>query len=231
MKPLVELIEISKEYEGRTIVDGVSFKIKPSTINVLVGPNGAGKSTIAKILLGIESSTSGKVIKKDNLKLSYVPQGFKSKYEIPVLCSDFIAALGLNKSDIADIVFKNSDELDKVWNSQLHTLSGGYIQSLLLAIAFAQKPDLIILDEPTAYLDIDAVTNFYKIIEEQRKKQKLSILIISHDLHSVIGTADQVLCINHHLCCSGKPFKALDTLESNIGVYKHKHDHHHHTHL
>lgn len=227
MDCLVEFVNISKIYNKTTILDGVSFKIMPSTITVLVGPNGAGKSTLAKILLDIEKPTSGEVVKKHDLKLAYVPQGFKTIHEIPVCGSDLMDSLGIDPESLKDIVFKNDAELEYVLNNSLQSLSGGQVQSLLLAIAFAQKPDLIILDEPTAYLDIDAEINFYKILEEERKKQNLAILMISHDLHSVIDSADQVLCINHHLCCSGRPFKEMENLESNIGIYKHIHDHKH----
>ncbi len=227
MLPLIELQEVSKEYNGNIIVDGVSFKLNPSTINVLVGPNGAGKTTIAKILLGLEQQTRGKVLKKKNLKISYVPQGFKTIHEIPVLCSDFVASLGLKKHDLYNLTLKDDAEIDNIWNLPLSKLSGGMTQMLLLAIAFAQKPDLVILDEPTAYLDVDGESSFYKFIEEQRKNKKISIFIISHDLHSVIKTADQVLCLNHHLCCSGKPFATFDGIESNIGLYKHTHNHQH----
>ena len=227
MDSLVEFSNVTKIYNKTTIVDGVSFKIIPSTITVLVGPNGAGKSTLAKILLGIEKPTSGHVVAKKNLKLSYVPQNFKTVYEIPVLARDFIKSIGLTRRDIINAALQEYEELDHILSTDLQSLSGGQIQSLLLFIAFAQKPDLIILDEPTSYLDIDAEINFYKTIEEQRKKENLSIFIISHDLHSVIDSADQVLCINHHLCCSGRPFKAMNSLEANIGIYKHTHDHKH----
>ncbi len=227
MDYIIEFIDISKIYNKNTILDGVSFKIMPSTITVLVGPNGAGKSTLAKILLDIEKPSSGKIIKKPNLKLAYVPQSFKAIYEIPVCGLDLINSLNLSPESLKDIVFKNDAEWQYVLDSSIHSLSGGQLQSLLLAIAFAQKPDLIILDEPTSYLDIDSQSNFYKILEEQRKKQNIAIFMISHDLHSVIDTADQVLCLNHHLCCSGRPFKEMENLESNIGIYKHIHDHKH----
>jgi len=227
MTPLIELKEVSKKYNKTTVVDGVSFKVNPSTINVLVGPNGAGKTTIAKILLGLEKHTHGEVIKIKNLKISYVPQGFKAKYEIPVLCSDFVSSLGLKKHDLYNSILKDNSRIDNIWNVPLSKLSGGMIQMLLLAIAFAQTPDLVILDEPTTYLDVDGESLFYKFIEEQRTHKKLGIFIISHDLHSVINTADQVLCLNHHLCCSGKPFTTFDSIETNIGLYRHIHNHNH----
>ncbi|MDX1923941.1 MAG: metal ABC transporter ATP-binding protein [Rickettsiaceae bacterium] len=225
---ILEFENISKNFNNKTIIESVSFKIHKNTINVLVGPNGAGKSTIAKILLGIEDPSLGRVIKNDYLRVSYVPQAFKISDQVPLTCKEFAYLCNINRENFMDSIYEKSSDIDKIWSKDLSTLSSGQLQFFLLAIAFSSNPDLVVLDEPTAFLDVDLEDIFYSTIEKvKNKSKKMSIFLISHDLHHVISSADQVLCINHHICCSGKPFKTHNSLSSNIGVYKHTHDHRH----
>lgn len=222
---MIELVDISKSYDKKVIVEGISFKILPSTVTVLIGPNGAGKTTIAKIIAGLEKPTSGYISTDLSTKISYVPQYINPCKEIPIRVSDFVNILGLRKKDLIGNLYNSEDEVNIFWDSQLLELSSGQMQLLMVAQAFAAKPNLVILDEPTAFLDIDFAARFYKFIEKIKKE--ISVFIISHELHSVINSADQVLCINHHICCSGKPFVNDDSINTNLGIYKHHHNHKH----
>lgn len=229
---LVEFENVTKFYKKKLIIDKVNFIIEPAEINVLIGPNGAGKSTIAKLLIGTESPSIGQIRKRKSLNIAYVPQGFKPNYEIPIKAKNYCNYLGIDhKSKLEGDVY-NIDQIDEIWEMPLNNMSGGQLQSFLLATSFAMNPELLILDEPTTHLDIDSESKFYQILENQRKIRKMSIFIISHDLHSVMETADNVLCLNHHICCSGKPVSESKILKSNIGVYHHYHsDKHNHSNL
>ncbi|MDR0329792.1 MAG: metal ABC transporter ATP-binding protein, partial [Rickettsia sp.] len=94
------------------------------------------------------------------------------------------------------------------------------------------NPDLIILDEPTQSLDVTSQQEFYRIINQIKKRLNITIFMVSHDLFTVMKNSDQVICLNGHICCSGKPNDLaqnqdfLNTL-SSIGFYVHHHDHKH----
>lgn len=94
------------------------------------------------------------------------------------------------------------------------------------------KPDLVIFDEPTQFLDLTSQQTFYCLLRQIKKKTDLTVFIISHDLFTVMKNSDQVICLNGHVCCSGKPSDIdnninFKTAISEIGVYIHHHDHSH----
>ena len=118
---------------------------------------------------------------------------------------------------------------------QIQELSGGQQQKILLLKALSNNPNLLVLDEPTQYLDINAVEDFYTIIDSIKKTKNCSILLISHDLLTIMKKTDAVYCVNNHVCCSGSPEKVNSHPEyislfggkSNVGIYQHHHDHKH----
>jgi len=108
---------------------------------------------------------------------------------------------------------------------------------VLLARTTLGRPDLIVLDEPTAGVDVTGEIKMYELISEFRTQLNCAILMVSHDLHLVMSKTDQVLCLNQHLCCSGLPesvsrhpeYLALFGAQAadSIAVYTHHHDHVH----
>jgi zinc transport system ATP-binding protein len=109
------------------------------------------------------------------------------------------------------------------------------MQKILFLRAMMTKPDLLVLDEPTQYMDLSAIQDFYEIIEEIRKNQECAILLVSHDLYAVMQKTDSVFCINRHICCHGSPesvnqhpeYLSLFGERSAVGIYQHHHDHKH----
>ena len=132
-------------------------------------------------------------------------------------------------------------KIENILNKQIHEISGGQLQKILFLQAVCGNNDLLILDEPTQFMDISAVNEFYKILEEIRTASNCGILLISHDLHLVMQKTDLVYCLNRHLCCQGKPedinkhpeYLALldNSLQfkngSEIAFYSHHHEHIH----
>ena len=121
-------------------------------------------------------------------------------------------------------------------DQQVDSLSGGEMQRVMLARTLLGKPDLIVLDEPTAGVDITGEAQLYDLIAQIRDETGSAILMVSHDLHLVMSKTDQVLCLNQHLCCSGKPESVSQHPEylalfgehtESIAVYTHNHDHVH----
>jgi zinc transport system ATP-binding protein len=102
----------------------------------------------------------------------------------------------------------------------------------VLAGTLVSKPDLVILDEPTQYLDVTSQQEFYKSLNKIKEKTGLTVFMISHDLFTVMKNSDQVICINSHVCCVGKPNDLHENTDfrnalSEIGLYIHSHDHKH----
>ena len=120
---------------------------------------------------------------------------------------------------------------------QMHDLSGGEFQRVLLARAILKKPNLLLLDEPLQGVDVNGQIELYKLIGSLKASLNCSIFMISHDLHLVMAKTDRVLCLNQHICCQGHPedvsqhpeyLKLLgDSAAKELAVYTHHHDHHH----
>ena len=118
-------------------------------------------------------------------------------------------------------------------NESMHSLSGGEIQRVLLARALLKKPELLVLDEPAQGLDIQGQADLYTLIGNIRHRLHCAILMVSHDLHFVMAKTDNVVCLNHHICCSGTPSEITehpnyldlfgDSLSPALAPYQHHH--------
>ena len=243
--PLIEARNICHQYGNKQILSDVSFSIYPNEVVTLIGPNGAGKSTLLKILLSLTKPTSGKINKKQNLTLGFMPQKVHLDSSLPLTVERFLQlALDqnlfeklLNKTKYTtehDIKTALSDlGITPLKNQQLKNLSGGEFQRVLLARAIIKKPQLLILDEPVQGVDIQGQSELYHIINQVKDKLKCGVLMVSHDLHIVMKSTHKVLCLNQHLCCSGSPSsvsenkdfqKLFGTGFEEVAIYEHNHN-------
>ncbi len=231
---LLELHNISKSHNNLAILQDVTFTVLPSSITTLIGPNGAGKTSLAKILLGIDKPNSGEIRRRPGLSYAYAPQKIQLSNELPITVEDFLTKLTSTTRRCAKLTKKICDftQIESIAHLPMHALSGGQLQKTILAFALLSDADIVVLDEPLQYLDINSQTAFYSLIEEIRAETHTAFFIISHDLVTVMRSADQILCLNHHICCSGTAKFDVSTLEENnkfshIGIYTHHHDHTH----
>lgn len=222
---LIELKNIGLKIDGKQIIDGISLQLKRGKITTLIGPNGGGKTSLARIMLGIIKPTSGSVMAMSQLKIGYMPQKLNLEKNIPISARDFVE---LENGKI-DQKLATRLNVEKILDKQIHDLSGGQLQKILFLRALSGKPDLLVLDEPTQYMDVAAIVEFYQILEEIRAESKCTILLISHDLHLVMQKTDLVFCVNHHVCCHGTPEDVNQHPEylSLFGIYQHHHNHKH----
>lgn len=232
MTTLVEFKSLSKSFHKKVLVDNISFKLNKGEITTLIGQNGVGKTTLAKIILGKEKYNSGELFIKPNIKIGYVPQKLDFSFNIPMTAKGLLKTLAPDGIDYNLINLEEFTGYNKIKNKDISNISGGELQKLLLVGTLMSKPDLLILDEPTQFLDVTSRQEFYQILRELKEKLEITIFMISHDLFTVMKNSDQVICLNGHVCCSGKPTD-LDTNSdfknalSEIGVYVHNHDHKH----
>jgi zinc transport system ATP-binding protein len=232
---LVAAKDISLIYGEKQILDKVSLNIHPFEIVTLIGPNGAGKTTLARIVLGIARPTSGSVTRRPGLQTGYVPQRFAVESIIPLTVERFMHMAKLPAGAIMEALAETG--ADYLLKAQLSQLSGGEFQRVLLARALALSPHLLVLDEPVQAVDFAGAARLYELIDTIRRKRGCGVLLISHDLHVVLGASDRVICLNRHVCCEGVPETVAGHPEyvrlfgrdasASFGVYKHRHDHEH----
>ncbi|MCU7915493.1 MAG: zinc ABC transporter ATP-binding protein ZnuC [Candidatus Thiodiazotropha sp. (ex Gloverina cf. vestifex)] len=238
-KPLIEANGISVVLQGRQILKQVSLSVGQGEIVTLIGPNGAGKTTLVRVILGLFKATDGSIKKQPNLRIGYMPQRLALSENMPLTVKRFLA-LGYKykESEMLEIVHELDIEL--LLDSPMQRLSGGEHQRVLLARALLRQPDLLVLDEPIQGVDITGQAVLYALITQIRDRFGCGVLMISHDLHLVMSTTDQVLCLNHHVCCSGHPESVSQhpaylelfgaAASAKLAVYTHHHDHTHDIH-
>ena len=208
---LVTISNISKNFHLKPILKNVSFSLKKGLITTLIGQNGAGKTTIARMIIGLEKQTSGKITIKPGISMGYVPQKLDYYRALPLNGHALLKMLA-PKYDADTFNYLNDFlKFHNLLNSEVSELSGGQLQNLILMATILNRPDLLILDEPTQYLDVTSQQQFYKILSWLKITKNTSIFIISHDLFAVMRNSDEVICINEHICCTGKP----DNIVSN----------------
>ena len=232
---LVKLKEVGIQQNNKWLVKGVSLVVEKGKIVTLIGPNGSGKSTTAKIALGIYKKIDGSV-EKNTDKIGYVPQKISIDWTLPLRVYDFM----LLTENLDEETINNALSLTGVThlkNKNLGDLSGGEFQRVLLARAISKKPELLVLDEPVQGVDFTGEIALYELIKKISDELNCGILLISHDLHTVMSATDHVVCLNGHVCCSGSPidvaknneYKALfgEKASQILTTYEHKHDHVH----
>ena len=232
---LVKLKDVGFEQNGKWLVKGVSLQVEKGKIVTLIGPNGSGKSTTAKIALGIYKNIEGQV-EKFTSNIGYVPQKISIDWTLPLRVKDFMLLTDNLKDDALDEALTLTG-VKHLRDKNLGNLSGGEFQRVLLARAISKKPELLVLDEPVQGLYFTGEIALYELIKKISEKLNCGILLISHDLHTVMTATDHVVCLNGHVCCSGSPkdvarnneYKALfgEQASQTLSVYEHKHDHEH----
>jgi len=232
---LVKLNEVGFQQNKKWLVKGVSLQVERGKIVTLIGPNGSGKSTTAKIALGIYKNIEGQV-EKFTSNIGYVPQKISIDWTLPLRVKDFMLLTDNLKDDSLDEALTLTG-VKHLKDKNLGNLSGGEFQRVLLARAISKKPELLVLDEPVQGVDFTGEIALYELIKKISEKLNCGILLISHDLHTVMTATDHVVCLNGHVCCSGSPkdvarnneYKALfgEQASQTLSVYEHKHDHEH----
>ena len=200
---LVKLNEVGIKQNDKWLVKGVSLIVEKGKIVTLIGPNGSGKSTTAKIALGIYKKIEGQVEKYTN-NVGYVPQKISIDWTLPLRVNDFML-LTENLKDEAVNEALSLTGVIHLKNKNFGNLSGGEFQRVLLARAISRKPDLLVLDEPVQGVDFTGEIALYELIKKISDTLNCGILLISHDLHTVMSATDHVVCLNGHVCCSGSP--------------------------
>jgi len=230
-EPLITAKHLSVRAGAMHILNDVSLAIHAREIVTLIGPNGSGKTTLLKALLGL-TPCRGEIVRRAGLKIGYVPQQFAPDPSLPITVERFLRLFATPQESAAALGRVGANETR---GRQMSALSGGELARVLLARAVAGHPGLLVLDEPLAGVDVVGEAAFYHMIAELRDELGCGILLVSHDLHVVMGKADRVICLNHHVCCEGDAhdvvrdpaFQELFGARGELALYPHHHDHAH----
>ena len=233
--PLVKLENAGVYKSSKWLVRGISFEVNIGQIVTLIGPNGSGKTTTAKMILNILNADEGIVTNNTN-KMAYVPQKINIDWTMPLRVIDFLKLTSsLNNTEIIEALTLTG--VEKLLYDEVHNLSGGEFQRVLIARAVAKKPELLVLDEPVQGVDFNGEIALYNLIKKISDKLNCGILLISHDMHFVMSATDHVICLNGHICCSGTPSSVVknpayiklfgEHNAETLSYYQHHHDHSH----
>jgi zinc transport system ATP-binding protein len=236
MTDLIAASNITVNRGETKILDNVSLTVGESEFITILGPNGGGKSMLLKCLMGFYIPDNGTITRKRHLRIGYVPQQFTSEQTMPISVGQFLRLRKKVSAEELETITAETN-IGALVNKPLNILSGGELQRILVARALIGAPDLLILDEPAQNLDISGQLAFYKLLSEIYEKRSFSILMVSHDLHMVMATTKKVICLFHHICCSGEPqvvtkdpeFITLfgNDMAEMMAVYQHGHNHSH----
>ena len=207
---LIRLENLTIGYGANAVLEGVSLQIQRASFTALLGANGSGKSTLLKTLLGLIPPLAGRIEMGRSegrpLNFGYVPQ--QETFDPLYLLSGFEVALmgvygrvgagrlvpGTEKEFVRECL--RSTGADGFAKQRFSQLSGGQKQRVLIARALASKPDVLLLDEPTAGVDIAATQAVMHLIDRIHRENKFTIMLVTHDLHIVRQHAQQVVWLH-----------------------------------
>lgn len=211
---IISLEDVWFGYDSTPVLEAVSLDINDRDFLGIIGPNGGGKTTLLKIMLGLITPDSGRVEvlggspREHRLSLGYVPQfrTFDFNFPINVMEVVLMGRLGHIKKP-----FRKYSEADRqaaidaleimgiadLGGRQIHRLSGGQQQKVILARALVQEPAVLLLDEPTNHVDVQTEVHFFEILKQLHKR--MAIVVVSHDIGVISVNVDRVACLNRRL--------------------------------
>lgn len=235
-RELIRVEEVSFQYDSISVLEEVSFSIAQGDFVAILGPNGSGKTTLVKLILGLFRPTRGRVllmgksIEEFNAwsKIGYVPQ--KATHIdpfFPASAREVVAMAFASGHPMAGGGKKEEDEavalaLERVGmaafrNRPIGSLSGGQQQRVIIARAIVNAPELLFLDEPTAGVDAATQGLFYEMLHRLNEDQRITIILVTHDIGIVNKHVTKVACLNQRLVfhgshadfCQSEAFKTM----------------------
>lgn len=238
MNTAISIKNISYSYDNSIVLKNLSFDIKKGDFFIIIGPNGSGKTTLMKIFAGIIKNRTGqlkifnKFIKSYQKKslakiIAFVPQMIPLNFPFTVIelvlmgRSPYLGILGFAQQKDMDIAMKaiSFAGVEHLINRKINELSGGECQRVFIAKAICQEPEIILLDEPTASLDLAHQVKTMDLMEELQEKKGLTVVMVSHDINlaAMYGTS-LLLLKNGEIVSIGTPEDVL-TFKKLEGTY------------
>ncbi len=226
---VISLQELSFSYDGPAILEGINLEVSAGEFLGIVGPNAGGKSTLLKIILGLLQPTSGQVRVlgrtpvEARRQIGYVPQYPEFRRDFPITVEDMVlmgrlggaSLLGGYRQQDRDVANQAmaQTEILPLAKRHIETLSGGQLQRALVARALACQPQILLLDEPTANIDLRMESDIFDLL--QQLKESITIIVVSHDVGFISNYVGRVACLARTMMChhateiDGKMISAL----------------------
>ena len=229
----ISLDKISITRSGTPILTSVTAVVPKGGVTGLIGPNGSGKTTLLMAILG-QIGFSGKILFNFDgdrrPRVGYVPQRFQFDRGMPLSVLDFMT-LGRQRMPLwfgvrprhrnHALEMLRIVKADHLLKRRLGVLSGGELQRVLLALALQEDPELLILDEPVAGVDVVGEQLFCELLEQLRKERGFTQLMVSHNLSVVLAHATHAILLNRRIICQGNPREVLkpEMLMATYGMH------------
>lgn len=213
IEPVIQIDNLDFGYNGQNVLEDVNLTVKAGDFIAMIGPNGGGKTTLLKLMLGLLNSNRGRIRvmgqapSRVSHQIGYVPQDVNINRSFPITALDVVLMGKLapgnrwsntSRQDRLDAM-EALDRIDMAGHAQrrIGELSGGQRQRVFIARALVTRPQLLLLDEPTASIDTKGQTDFFSLLK--RLNENITIIVVSHDLLVVSIYVKSVACVNRRL--------------------------------
>lgn len=208
MNTIIEIKDLSAGYDGRTVLHDVNLHVYERDFLGIIGPNGGGKTTLIKCILGLLKPYSGEIVFKSPVRnIGYLPQYSSIDRKFPITVEEVILSGLSNKKSLISrftpVQREKSREvivrmgLEGLEQRSIGALSGGQLQRALLGRAIISDPEVVILDEPSTYIDKQFEARLYQLLAEINKER--AIILVSHDIGTVLQQVKSIACVNETL--------------------------------
>lgn len=213
--PAISIEQLDFSYGHAVLLDNINLRIEQQEFFGIIGPNASGKSTLLKLILGLLKpdqgtiSVLGKRPEQTRRRIGYVPQFPSYRRDFPIAVEEVVLmgrigispAVGRYRQEDHAIAARvmHALEIESIAKQQVGTLSGGQAQRMLIARALTGEPDILVLDEPTANIDIQAEEDIFALLKNYNNQ--MTIVIVSHDIGFISSYVDRVGCLNRTLVC------------------------------
>lgn len=225
MDKLLECSNLCVNYEGKQVLNNVSFFVEERDFLCIIGENGTGKSTLTNAILGLTHISSGNITMNGITKsdIGYLPQKIKVTGNFPASVQEIVMSGFVGKSIFNPFYSKNQKckavdgmrllDIEKIKKCSFLELSGGQQQRVLLARAICAAEKLVLLDEPVTGLDIVATNNFYQLLVHLNSHHDMAIVMVSHDIETAVKYCSKVLHLGNGVQFFGR---TQDYINSNV---------------
>jgi zinc transport system ATP-binding protein len=229
---VIAIEDLSFSYEGPPVLEHVTLNVEQGEMLGIVGPNGGGKSTLLKIILGLLKPAGGKVTvlgrppAEGRREVSYVPQTIHFPKDFPICVEEavlmgrlgrtrFFGGYSRHDRHVAGEVMEKT-EVGDLGRRRLGDLSGGQLQRVFIARALASRPQILILDEPTAHIDLRVEEDIFDLLK--KLNAHMTIVVVSHDVGFISHYVTRVACLNRSLLCHQAVEISQDVMDKLYGA-------------
>jgi zinc transport system ATP-binding protein len=239
---LIEIKDVDFAYDRELVLKNINLSVEPGEFLGIIGPNASGKSTLVKLILGLLEPDTGTIrvldmpVTSARKQIGYVAQyPTFSRRDFPINVRDtvMLGRLGLSHwfsaySAVDRQICQEAlraVEIEDIASRPIGTLSGGQLQRVLIARALVSEPEILILDEPTANIDIRVEEDIFGLLKQYN--ERMTILVVSHDIGFISSYVDRVACVNKTLACHNTEEISGKTIEELYGIDVRMIDHAH----